>query len=765
MRKARLCPGFFYRWGIKMSEITSSIRIEDGFSEPLKNLAKASWDVESAVTSVAKGLIEQQDYLKEVATEAKDAGIAFGTTLVGSIKQTSEAAKSFSQTMKENISNFDGVNSVKEMASAFKDLGMAAGESSVETVAAWRRMMNAIATIRKLPLNIVNSVSMSAFHKLKDSYIKGFNALMASLDKSMDEINVTDKLNAMWGDAGNVARKRAYELANELGESATTVSNLAANAAYEGIGTDDFERMMRLADKVSKLKPGESTESVANSLIQNIKSGHDASSIAQMFGGGQQMERQLRRSGYERALNRGDVEGALKIAEEIAEQAGLTDEKYKGATNNLSQNYKKIQNTIDNVQRRLAETFNRTFAPTVQKIKELLESDKFKTFVKIADYIVDKLGKFLNWFAESAVDNIHVIGVMLGVGIVTKIMLIVPKIAFIFKMLALSKGPLGFILRTLGGVVGKLITIIAKQGILKAMSLVGPWVAVAAAVSGITYGIYKLSGATMGFWDWLKGIGAALVKFGQNLFTNIFIFFDRVVGFIMEIPSLASAAFRDVVEELEELKKKLKGEEIEYRSYIDAKDLKKMTEEERKALGALRTETVRLTEEEIKQLSTNAGAHALADKYDYISNDNGIWFANRSYTVSDKRQSHVDEALKKLEENQMQYIDNSEGLLEAYNSGTTGLIDSITNWAKKLVGLGEEQLEAQGKIETDTGKIRRMGEQEEELRWLKAFSDRQIMSAYNNSTTISRTLNQYGVSDTSKAESARSFRTMPARAV
>ena len=54
-----------------MSEITSSIRIEDGFTEPLKSLAKASRDVESGITAVAKSLVEQTKEMESISEEAK----------------------------------------------------------------------------------------------------------------------------------------------------------------------------------------------------------------------------------------------------------------------------------------------------------------------------------------------------------------------------------------------------------------------------------------------------------------------------------------------------------------------------------------------------------------------------------------------------------------------------------------------------------------------------------------------------------------------
>jgi hypothetical protein len=48
---------------------------------------------------------------------------------------------------------------------------------------------------------------------------------------------------------------------------------------------------------------------------------------------------------------------------------------------------------------------------------------------------------------------------------------------------------------------------------------------------------------------------------------------------------------------------------------------------------------------------------------------------------------------------------------------------------------------------------------------MKAFSDRQIMSAYNSQTTNNRTINMNGVSQNTMAEAYRRNRsTIPARA-
>lgn len=720
-----------------MSEITSSIRIEDGFTEPLKRLAKASWDVESVATSVGKSLLEQREYFKSLEEEADRYTDSLKSNLIPRLQSLGSDAVAAKDAL-VNMIEEKNIDSVKAFSQSIETLGDNIKQSAKDAkdwVVGYSKVMYALNHKKSL---FIGNVSMAAFNKMKDTYISGFSALRDSLEKSMDEINISDKFNAMFGDAGDVARKRAYELANQIGENATMVSELAAKASYEGIGTEHFERMMKLADKVSKLKPGESFESTASNLISNVKSGHDASSIAQMFGGGQKMERQLIRSGYERALNRGDLDKALEIAEKIAEQAGLTDEKYQTATDNLSTNYKKIMNTLDNVQRRLAESFNRTFAPTVKKIKDLLESKQFKTVVNIADYLIGKLGQFLNWFAESAVDNIGAIAALLGVGIVAKVVFIIPKIRIALKLLALSKGPIGWIIRGLTTIVGKLVAIIAKQGIavLKAKALAklkvaGPWLAAGAAIAGATYGIYKLTGTTKSFTGWLKGVLAAGYQGAMNAFTNVFIFFEKmfnklkIVGLTIKkgIFSIIGTIKQKIGDILNWIIQKLI-------SFVDNNPILS------KLMEALDINT--------KQLSGSVSD-----------------WTNQFGTEEGSTADEISKEIAKLEANQIKYIDVTQGVMEAYESEGATVIAHL----KQLVGLNKQQAEESKGTKTNTDLLVRQGEQEEELRWLKAFSDRQIMSSYNSMTSNNRTINLNGVSQNTMAEAYRRNRsTIPSRA-
>jgi hypothetical protein len=91
-----------------------------------------------------------------------------------------------------------------------------------------------------------------------------------------------------------------------------------------------------------------------------------------------------------------------------------------------------------------------------------------------------------------------------------------------------------------------------------------------------------------------------------------------------------------------------------------------------------------------------------------------------------------------------------EGVEEAYKLNG----DTVKEWLKKIWGLEKEQTEEQKGIGTNTNLIRKMNEQEEELKWLRAFSDRQIMSRISNETSYSRTVNVNGLSEPSRRQLA-----------
>lgn len=716
--------------------ISSSIRIEDGFSEPLKNLAVETWNAESAATALGKGLLEQREYFKGLQGESDELANSLKSNLLPGLQSIGRDAVAAKDSFSNMIHNRD-IESAKEFANAFSTLGDNVKESS-KAAAGWAVNYVRIHSLLKHKKLIgAGIMSMFASKALISTYKNTFSALQSSIEKSLDDIDITDRLTSMFGEAGAVAKDRAFALANEIGESASMVSEMAAKAAYDGIGTDHFERMMKLADKVGKLRAGESTESAASSLMSNIKSGHDASSIAQMFGGGEVMERQLKRAGYERALNRGDLDKALSIAEKIAEQAGLTDEAYANATGSMSQNYKSIMNTVDNIKRRLGEMYNQSFAPTVAKINKLVTSDSFKRLVSYAEYFVSLIGKAANWVTEGLVDNFKIVGVLIGIGIASKTIFIFKIASKILKLLGIFGGPIGFIIRKMI-VIGKLlVSHIAKLGVaalktkaLAAIKIAGPFVAAGAAVAGITYGMYKLSGTTKTFTGWLKGSLAAGYQFAVNCFENIFIFIGnlpnrfKIIGLRIKQGFFAFVGF---------MKSKL-GDLLVW--LINA------------IVGFVQDSPLGTI---LDKIGVNVGGLAESAKN---------WASGLGENERGKV-AEIEKEIQNLEQGQMGYTNVLKGTEEAFE--TEGA--AVVGWLKKMFKQGEDQKETAQKIRTDTDKIRKFNEQEEELRWLKAFSDRQIMSSYSSMTSNTKTVNINGMSQSSLAEMGRrNISTIPSRA-
>lgn len=733
-----------------MSEISSSIKITDEFSAPLKDLVVQSWECNNAVTAVAKSLVELNEDCESIADVFKKTARTFKDEFVDDVTENSykmvtalsAVAKTTTNVGRVWVDAFNG-NVSKGFRDSFasstakanlKLLGNTTGDIFREGIHG---------ALSEMRWQKIHDLSMKAFNKLKDDTIKLFGALQNSINQSLDEITISEKLEAMWGDAGKVAKQRAYELANEIGESATMVTELAAKAAYEGIGTDQFDKMMKLADKVSKLKPGETVESAATTLMSDLKSGHSASTISQMFGGGEVMERQLKRAGYERALNRGDVDKALEIAEKIAEQAGLTNEKYNDAYSNMSQNFKRIFNVIDNVKKRLGETFNRSFAPTVEKVKNFVTSEKFQTVVNIFDKIVGLVGKIANWFTEGIINNIEWMGVLLGIAGIAKLFLIINRIKAIIGMskLALAvvklfRGPIGWIIGGLGRVIKHLISIGAKQALIylksKAMSMLkvaGPWMLVGAAIGVALKVLHSLFGEGKSFKEFLMGGIAAAFQLLVNVFQNIFTFFGNLVKKIqvlfLEVKKVAIGMKQVFMQNIGTLLQWILDKIM---AFLDKTGLGEILS----AIG----------------LDVGSAAKTASE-----------WIGDLGKEETERLEA-ISKQIEAIKAKEVEYVNIMNGVKEAYESNG----ETVKAMLKGLFKSNEKQEKSQSGIAGDTDKIRKFNEQEEELRWMKAFSDRQITSSYNSMTSNVRNININGMSQAGMLEvGRRSLSTMPSR--
>lgn len=575
---------------------------------------------------------------------------------------------------------------------------------------------------------------INVFKSTASVFSNVFGEMKSVIETAMEDIEITDKMNVLWDDAGKVAKDRAHKLANELGQSQRMVTGLAAKAAFEGIGTADFERMMRLADRVAKLKPGETTEGAASTLLDNIKRGHDAGSIASLLGGGQKMERDLRRSGYERALRRGDVGKALQIAENIAKQAGLTDERYKKAGNSLSQNYARIGNMLDNTKQRLREIMSRYLEPIVQKIADTLESEKFQRVANIVEGIAKKAMSVVSTVFGVVSDNIYSVGVALGaVFVVSKIQ---PFLGLVTKLvpalLSVKRGIVAI------GTAAKLAFIANPVGV------------VVTAIVGLGYAIGKVTGKVAS----LGGALSALAKMAEVLFYNISLVVDEIVNANERESKIEEfrSKDKDIVDAISETEKKIAER---------TNSLNKMAT----AISARRTG---MTGEESKEFAR-------------LTSERNKLFAERDRLLSEQKQnfSNWENFIKPGFKGMDEVAEAAQKSNEDFVNDLLGGIDNIINkkerkeqlrhnffmsWAKEQTWMAKQMAQIQGGIETNTDKIREYNEREEELRWLKTFSDRQIMSSISNSTSNIQNNTFNRMSDQGYIERARNLSTRGSRA-
>ena len=756
-----------------MADISSTIVIEDGFSEPIQELIKNA----DAATIALEGLKTAVESVEDVSFGAKEAlyilgskdlkklqnsvstsGIIIGKTLKSSAYSVGHALKEMSQEMsiaakssamifsdfganvgkeiKEisqgiSLEGFDNIRFHASMlgtgvVSAFKDVG----KESIALNGLLKKNIDMFKLLGKNVLlnasNFIKAVAgtfiFSALFqigekvakKIANLYVDLFKNMVRAVQDSIEDINLHDKLSVMYGDRGKVASQHAYELSNELGENQTTVTGLAAKAAHMGIGTENFDRIMRYSSKISALSPEETTESAANAVMNSIKSSKDASDISGLLGGGQKMTRQLKRAGYERLLRKGDIEGALDVVEKISNEAGFTNEKYKEASKTLSQTFKRVMNTVENIKRSLKETYDSSFAPVFAKLDKLLQSRGVERIITIVTRFISWLGNEAAKVLGFVIDNIWWIAGLFGVLLVGKVVMIMKMIAGVGGIIRLLAIPLAFIkkilfssiLRPLTTRIMALFSMIATKGLMATIKACLPALLITAAIAGAIYGILYLLEDVLGVTDnWVGALNGARV-YWTNIFQNIFIGIDRAIT----------------------------------RAKIAFKELKMWALE-------LIESVFNFFLEKIKSIVGIIGITIESDE-----------FKAKDTSVYKNLKSEAD-YLKGYLEN-MNYVDTLKGVDEAYKATPNDLMRKLD----EIFNLEKVKAKISGGILNDTSKIRENTEQEEELAWLKAFSNRQIMSEYSSMTSNSRTININGMSQAGMMEfGRRSVAAVPSR--
>lgn len=518
-----------------------------------------------------------------------------------------------------------------------------------------------------------------------------------------------------------------------------------------------------------------------NSLFGKAANWIPFSETDKIIARGQSLEDQLVGSGYEKALSKGDLTTALDIAEKITEQAGFTNDKYAEATDTLSNNYQAIHTNMDNIKRRLGEIYTKELEPAVKLVKEFMESEEFKRIINYVAYGVKFVGSVVNKIITAMIEGISFIEKVAIVGVIAKTYLAFRSVQAIVGFLPLIKTALVWLLRVLGlrGLAGKLAAISVQtvkqiilnkilvaenlkrdaatgrilwkeskialtEGALAKIKLVGKWLAVAAAVGLVLYGIYKMTDETKSLSEYLSALSGVAWQSMFNVFQNLaFYIIDFIPGKFKNACDLIAGGFWQLIGDIQkhfgDMFTGLYRTIAEGLEKIGAKDLAKGYRE-----AALYTNTFGET-----------AYNASRDAYKKVEE------RNRRLAILEKEipklTDGLEEAWNTNGESAWKKFDSITGIKDIVGDikdKTAGLTTDLMKGFKSLLGMEDETNDHLGNIESS------MSDQEE-LRWLKAFSDRQIMNSYSQSTSHTSTTNIYRASEQLAAEGMR--RTLKAR--
>lgn len=251
---------------------------------------------------------------------------------------------------------------------------------------------------------------------LANQAMQGFMKLAESVKGALDDISRKEQAIAMLGpEAGRALADFAHDASRELGRSRADIMNAAMRWKRTGIGGADIMEMTAIADRFANLNPDRSYEDVATALNDAVK-GKDVGGLAELLGGGEGVERALRRAGVERKLRRGDVTGAMDAFKTVADGFDYTQDKADKMGNTIS---RKVEKITGRVKDRVTEMFGNIVSraePYIDRVMAWINSEEFERFfnnvesgimavVDIAGSAIDTVGsmidEFCDWFNKA----------------------------------------------------------------------------------------------------------------------------------------------------------------------------------------------------------------------------------------------------------------------------------------------------------------------------------------------------------------------------
>lgn len=359
--------------------------------------------------------------------------------------------------------------------------------------------------------NIKNIFSIvSNFFKAK-AFILGFVGMVKTANQFIDKLQaLKDKVDefAEKFEEAQAAVRRAFffgeegakamtgyakAMAEQWGRSAGEILNASTNLRKLGVGGGNITKIMDISNKLADFLPEQGFEGISSAIQDAIKSG-SAEGLAQFFGGGAGVERQIKRLRIGRDFAHGNIDRGLEKLQKLMDKYGMTNEAAAKLANTPQKKLQQISSTLENMISKYKKIWINIMGPYIDQIHALVTSDEFKAnfeifarqigaIAKAVAFLTTKIFEFgvklYQWWLDPSSEVIRNIKLFLAVkGAIAGTMAVVATAKVGLKGLGVAFKFLGF---DIGGVIKGLIEYRKK---LKAAA------ATSAAVSG--FGKLKL---------------------------------------------------------------------------------------------------------------------------------------------------------------------------------------------------------------------------------------------------------------------------------
>ena len=335
--------------------------------------------------------------------------------------------------------------------------------------------------------NIKNIFSIvSKFFKAK-AFILGFVGMVKTANQFIDKLQAlkekVDEYAEKFEEAQAAARRAfffgeegakamtgyAKAMAEQWGRSANEILNASTNLRKLGVGGGNITKIMDISNKLADFLPEQGFEGISSAIQDAIKSG-SAEGLAQFFGGGAGVERQIKRLRIGRDFAHGNIDRGLEKLQKLMDKYGMTNEAAAKLANTPQKKLQQISSTLENMISKYKKIWINIMGPYIDQIHALVTSDEFKAnfeifarqiaaIAKAVAFLTTKIFEFgvklYQWWLDPSGEVIRNIKLFLAVrGAIAGTMAVVATAKVGMKGLGMAFKFLGF---DIGGIIKGLI--------------------------------------------------------------------------------------------------------------------------------------------------------------------------------------------------------------------------------------------------------------------------------------------------------------------